>query len=53
MEAILEAPLLHVPKFIPVSGGSFQQKTTPANDFSTDEFEKIEYSEPEILEIAS
>lgn len=53
MEAILEAPLLHIPKFIPVSGGGVEQKTTPANKFSTVEFEKIEYSEPEILEIAS
>lgn len=53
MEAVLEAPLMAIPKFIPVIGGSFQQQSKPANKFSALKFEKIEYSKPETFEKAS
>ena len=53
MEAILEAPLLQIPKFIPVSGGRIEKKTKPARNFYEFDFQDIEYSKPRELEKAS
>lgn len=44
MEAILEAPLLQIPKFIPVSGGRIEQQAAPADAFYSIEFKNAKYT---------